>query len=206
MKIEWYGHSCFKITSSNYSIVLDPYNPNMIPGLNKLDLVANLVLASHEHADHNYKKAVKIVEKQRPKSIEINHIDSFHDNKKGELRGKNIITIIKDNNIKLAHLGDLGCKLNKEAMKKLTKLDVLLIPVGGHFTIDAKTAKSICDTLKPKVIIPMHYRSEKFGFDILSKVEEFTKLFNQEKIKNYINNYLEISNSTNNQVAIFKTK
>ncbi|MCF7924123.1 MAG: MBL fold metallo-hydrolase [Candidatus Izimaplasma sp.] len=204
MVIEWYGHSCFKITANHYSIVLDPYNPKMIPGLNHLNLDANIVLASHQHDDHNYFKAVNINDKLKPKQLEISFLDTFHDDSNGAKRGDNKITVIQNLSIKLAHLGDLGCELTKEKIKKLKDLDVLLIPIGGYYTIDALKAKKICDLLKPKVIIPMHYRTKNHGFDVLDTRDKFIQLFNKKPITNYKGNFLEVSSKTNEHIAILE--
>jgi L-ascorbate metabolism protein UlaG (beta-lactamase superfamily) len=204
MKIEWLGHSCFKITSHEYSICLDPYNPKMIPGIDKLEVTANLVLTSHQHEDHNYKEPVNIVDKEKPDNLKISYIETYHDDQSGKIRGKNKITIIEDDNIKVAHMGDLGTEPNLDQLNLLDSLDAIMIPVGGHYTIDALMAKKICNVLKPIVIIPMHYRSEQVGFKVLDTVENFVKVYHQKKVTYYKQNFIIINKNLPEHIAILK--
>ncbi len=202
MLIEWLGHSCFRISQDNYSLVIDPYHPGMIPGLRPLSVVANRVICSHEHDDHNYVQAVKLekTSSQDPFNIEI--IYTYHDNEGGLIRGKNKIALIKSNNTKMAHLGDLGCSLSNSDLAKLKNLDVLMIPVGGHFTIGPKEAKMLCDQINPRIIIPMHYRKGRIGFPMLSEVADFTKLFDKSEVVIYKTSRMSIEKDTKKQVAV----
>jgi len=204
MFIEWYGHSCFKIISNDSSIVLDPYKPNMITGLGDYKIVADAVYCSHEHGDHNYKAAVEI--SGRKHNFDITIIDTFHDAEAGTKRGKNKITIIKSENLKIAHLGDLGCDLTEQQVKMLKNLDTLMIPIGGYYTINASQAKKICDILLPKVIIPMHYGGENFGPSVIAPLSEFTDLFSKTLLKVYESNVLVLNCDTIKQVTILKYK
>jgi L-ascorbate metabolism protein UlaG (beta-lactamase superfamily) len=204
MIIEWYGHSCFKISIEDFSICLDPFNPEMIPGIDKLDVSANLVLCSHEHADHNYRKAVKIIDKPLPKGLNISFIESYHDNEHGTKRGKNLITVIENKHIKIVHLGDLGTMLDDNQIERLKNLDAIMIPIGGHYTIGPLIAKQICKTLNPKIIIPMHYRSETFGFNVLSKINDFLKLFDELKVVAYKTNKLDLAKEKHNHIALLE--
>ena len=139
MNITWIGHSCFKIESGGYTIITDPYEDGYVPGLKPLRDSADMVLCSHEHGDHNARSLVKIREGQAcPFTIEP--IETWHDEVKGAKRGPNTIHIIDDGNVRLAHLGDLGCELEDEQIQKLMNVDVCLVPVGGFFTIDGKQA------------------------------------------------------------------
>ncbi len=204
MKIEWLGHSCFKITTNDYSICLDPYNPKMIPGIDVLEVTANLVLASHQHDDHNYFQAVSIIEKDQPQNLKISFINTFHDDHDGSIRGKNKITIIEDDEYKVAHMGDLGTELTHEQIDLLKDLDAIMIPIGGYYTIDFLTARKICYLLKPKVTIPMHYKGKKFGFDVLDTLDKFIALNEDSKITYYLDNTLTLTDKTNEHVAILK--
>ncbi len=204
MLIEWYGHSCFKITSRDYSIALDPYNPNMINGLGNYHIEADAVYCSHEHGDHNYKPAVTLSGKPDKGVFKINFIETFHDEESGQKRGRNKITMLESDGIKVAHMGDLGCDLSKSQINTLKNLDALMIPIGGYYTIDAHKAKAICDVLKPRVIIPMHYRGDGFGPAVIATKESFTELYQKTYIVKYDSNIIEVNSSTINQVAILK--
>ena len=174
VKITYYGHSCFMVESDGYSIVLDPYTG--VEGYPELSLKANEVCCSHEHFDHNFKEGVELINgAENP--FKITEIASFHDPEGGKLRGSNAIRIFEAGGVKLAHLGDIGCELKPEEKELLKELDCIMVPVGGTFTIDAAGAKKLMDELNPRTIIPMHYRSEGRGIDVLKDVSEFTRLY-----------------------------
>ncbi len=206
MEIKWLGHSCFKITHEGYSIVLDPYYPDMIPGLGALDLKANQVLCSHQHDDHNYVKAVQLETTAKPNPFIIERIRSFHDAFQGAKRGINFLSVLSASGFRIAHLGDLGCELTKEQTRKLQGLDALLVPVGGHFTIGPEEAKRLCDQIQPKIIIPMHFRSKNVGFSALETVDAFTKLFPDTKIIQYATNLIKIDAEQVKQIALLRFK
>ncbi len=206
MLIEWYGHSCFKVSTNGYSIVMDPYNPSMLPRLRRYDLSANLVLASHEHDDHNYRQGVKWIDSDVKNPFSIEYIESFHDNQKGTRRGRNKITILSAEDIRIAHLGDLGTRLTDEQYEEMGQLDAIMIPVGGYYTIDARQAKKICDKLNPTVIIPMHYKGKNFGFKVLAEVKDFIKLYDKNIVIKYDVNTIEITKETPKQVAVLEYK
>jgi len=135
----------------------------------------------HEHFDHNNVAAVqgnpqilRKVGKADIEGIRFRGIASFHDNVGGKERGKNTMSCFEVDGVKVCHLGDLGHQLSDEQVGEIGSVDVLLVPVGGVFTIDAKVATELCDLLKPKVIIPMHYRDGKCNFPIAG-VDEFLK-------------------------------
>ena len=176
MKITWIGHACFKIESNGYTLILDPYEDGYVPGLKPLRESANMVLCSHGHGDHNAKDLIEITEGQSS-PFTITTIDTFHDEVQGAKRGPNTIHIIDDGSFRIAHLGDLGCELEKEQIEQLKDLDVCMIPVGGHYTIDGKQAAELVHQIQPRIVIPMHYRDDKagFGFDVISTVEDFAE-------------------------------
>jgi L-ascorbate metabolism protein UlaG (beta-lactamase superfamily) len=171
--IIWHGHSCFEINSEDAVIVLDPYTE--VPGYGRLELEADIVLASHEHGDHNARFRVSISKRKVDVNVEV--IDTFHDSKQGKLRGQNKIHIVALGDMRIAHCGDLGHALSKEQIAKMQNLDLLLIPVGGHYTIDADTAAEIVHRCNPDVAIPMHYREGNAGFDVISTVQPFLDHF-----------------------------
>ena len=183
MIITWIGHSCVKIEEDGYALVIDPYGIDTVPGLLPVKEKANKVLCSHEHSDHNYREGIEIVESDGT-PFEVTTINSYHDDAKGSLRGSNIIHIISDGNEKIAHLGDLGCILEAVQIDMLKNIDVLLIPIGGYYTIDAKKAYELCNKINPKLIIPLHFRDDElgFGYDVISTKGEFVELMKDVKI------------------------
>lgn len=199
--ITWLGHSCFLAESEGYTIMLDPYRDGYVPGLSPIKASANQVLCSHGHADHGAVEVATVIPKEAS-PFRVTEIGTYHDDQKGALRGMNTIHILDNGNIRVAHLGDLGCELTAEQKKELTGLDAVMVPVGGFYTIDARQAKKLVDEIQPKVIIPMHYRSERFGFDVLGTLEDFTDLC--EVVVEYPGNALEISEDTKPHVAVLE--
>ncbi|MBR3840375.1 MAG: MBL fold metallo-hydrolase [Erysipelotrichales bacterium] len=185
MNLEYLGHSCFKITSNGFSIVVDPYAPGSVPGLTDLTLSANLVLCSHAHSDHSYVDAVKLVYKEC-NPCRITQLKCYHDEVEGKKRGQNIIHIIDNENIRIAHFGDLGHELSETLLMELGHIDIALLPVGGHYTIDADTAYKIVNTLKPKTVIPMHYRTDNSGYEEIGTVNEFLEYFKEIETSDYL--------------------
>ena len=175
MKLTWYGHSCFLAETADGSVLFDPYAPGSVPGLSLPSLTADAVVCSHGHRDHGWAEGVQL--SGNTPGFRLLSIPSFHDGMHGMLRGRNTITVLEAEGLRLAHLGDLGHELNREALDALGHLDVLLIPVGGHYTIDAKQAAALVGALKPALTIPMHYRGAGFGYDVIGPVEDFTAYF-----------------------------
>lgn len=204
MRIIWYGHSCFKISEGGYSVVLDPYKPNMIPGLGKLDLTANEVLCSHEHGDHNNRDAVTLARAEGPSPFSIRRIPSFHDAEHGARRGANVITLLTAGGLRAVHCGDLGCPLTPEQVGLLRGADVLMVPVGGFYTIGADEAKRICDQLDPRVVIPMHYRGPGFGPGVIDGVDRFLDRFEPSLVKRLDADAIDVGNTTPRQVAVLR--
>ncbi len=172
MTITWYGHSCYRIETSEGSAVLDPYAPGSVPGLSLPALTADLVLCSHGHRDHGYAGGVRLSGKKP--GFTVRKLPSFHDDRGGSLRGENTIHVIKAEGLRIAHLGDLGHPLSEEQLAALGALDVLLIPVGGHYTIGPETAAAMAKAVGARITVPMHYRGAGFGYDVIGPVEDFT--------------------------------
>lgn len=199
MKITWLGHSCFKIESVNYRVVLDPYGDGSVPGLQPVREQADLVLCSHGHGDHCATECVSLAQgKISPFTVET--ISTWHDDREGSLRGPNTIHILDDGQCRIAHLGDLGCDPAPEQKEKLRGLTALLIPVGGHYTIDATQAKKLVDELAPTVVIPMHYRQGGIGFDVIGTVDQFTRLC--DDLVPYPGSELELTPQMQRQTAV----
>lgn len=172
MKIEYLGHACFRLDEQ---LVIDPYKDGSVPGLAELRTSAVKVICTHEHADHSGRECVELVPSEC--EFEIEEVASFHDDQKGALRGPNTIFVITNEaGEKLVHLGDLGHFPDEEQLAKIVDADYLLIPVGGHYTIDAEMAVKICEACRPKHIIPMHYRTATSGYPELATVDEFVRL------------------------------
>jgi len=183
MIITWQGHSCFKIQdkmgADGVTLVTDPFNKEV--GLKVPNFEADIVTVSHNHADHNNSSALRgtpfIIDcagEYDYKGILVEGIDSFHDDKKGAERGSNIIYRIEVDDISVAHLGDLGTVLDNAQLEKLVGTDVLLIPVGGKYTLDAKAAVEVISQIEPRIVIPMHYKTEGLKID-LDPIEKFIK-------------------------------
>ncbi len=173
MNITWLGHSCFAVESGSFRIVLDPYTVESYPPLHTH---ANRVLCSHHHRDHDFTEAVELTEQSScPFTVET--VSTFHDDQRGALRGPNTIHILSAEGLRLVHLGDLGHTLSDEQLAPLRGCDALLIPVGGFYTIDAETAKRVADAIAPRVVVPMHYRHNGHGYDVIDTVDGFLNLF-----------------------------
>jgi len=180
MKIKYLGHATFIITSdTGIKIITDPYVTGGEFSYGEIQESADIVLVSHDHFDHSNVSAVRgnpevVRGTKKIKGIEFKGIATYHDDAGGRLRGKNTIFCFEVDGIKVCHLGDLGHQLNAQQAAELGTVDILLIPVGGFYTIDATAAGQVCDKLTPKVIIPMHYKTDKCGLPIAS-VDEFLR-------------------------------
>jgi L-ascorbate metabolism protein UlaG (beta-lactamase superfamily) len=185
MNIEWYGHAAFKLTTAKgVRIIIDPYESGAFGGAlsyGKITDAADIVLTSHDHADHNYTADIKgkfthISKKGEYEvaGVKIKAIPTFHDPSKGKERGDNLIFVIEADELKVAHAGDLGHALDKNKAGEIGRPDVLFLPVGGFYTIDAKEASGVFETLKPSITIPMHFKTDKCEFPITT-VEDFLK-------------------------------
>ena len=174
MKITWYGHSCFMLESAEGSAVFDPYSDGSVPGWQLPQLTADAVLCSHGHADHG--GAEKVTLSGREPAFAVESVASFHDDAGGAQRGSNTIHIVAAEGLRVAHLGDLGHALDERQLGQLRGVDVLLIPVGGCYTIDAKQADAVARAVDARITVPMHYRGEGFGYDVIGPLEDFTAL------------------------------
>lgn len=184
MRIEWLGHACFRLTTRDGTRILtDPFNHEV--GYPVPAVEAEVVTVSHQHFDHN---AVDVVlgrpcvvqepGEHRIGAITVRGISTFHDREGGAKRGANIVFVIEADGLRVCHLGDLGHPLNEEQRGRIGPVDVLLIPVGGTFTIDAREAAETVTALKPRIAVPMHYKTRYMNFPIAG-VEEFTRYCDQ---------------------------
>lgn len=181
MKITWIGHSCFAIEKDGYTLVIDPYKDGSVPGLLPVRETADRVLCSHEHGDHNFREGVTIRESGGA-PLTVEELDTYHDQEQGTLRGSNKMFLISDGVCRIAHLGDLGCRPDQEQKDLLAGVDVVLIPVGGYYTIDGKQAADLIREIQPRAVIPMHFRSDRpgFGFAEIGTVDGFLSALGKE--------------------------
>ena len=172
MTIQWYGHSCFKISTkpdgrgSGEDVVIftDPFDKSI--GLRPPQGKADIVTISHDHPDHNNSDALKgepavldLPGEYSIKGVSITGINSFHDKVQGAQRGMNTIFAIESEGIRFCHLGDLATKLDQKQLEEVNWVDILAIPVGGNgFTLDGKEAKAVVDQIEPKIVLLMHYK------------------------------------------------
>lgn len=192
MDIYWYGQACFKLKGKNASVIFDPFDPEFTGLKLPKDFSSDMVLVSHGHRDHNNADAVvagaggKPMVFERPGEYEVGGvvvtgINSFHDNANGAERGANTIFHLMFDGLDIVHLGDLGqSKLTEEQIAAIGQTDILFIPVGEQFTINAEAASNIVAQLEPKIIIPMHYKIEGLKFEELVGVEGFLKEMGSE--------------------------
>lgn len=188
MIITWYGQACFKIQSGEKTIIIDPYAKSI--GLNPPNVLADLVFVTHEHADHSNVAAVKgdyfLINgpgEYEVKGIKARGIFSFHDAERGAKRGLNTLYLIEVEGIKLLHMGDIGQeKLEDKQLDEIGDVDILMIPVGGFFTVDAKQAVTIINQIEPKIVIPMHYKVPKLTITQLAEVNEFLEEFGEDEV------------------------
>lgn len=199
MKVTWYGHSCFMLEQDGYKILLDPYYPDKVPGLRLPALAAHEVLCSHQHADHG---AAELVERLPGKDspFAVTEVAVFHDHHGGEHRGANTVRVFEAGGVRLAHMGDLGHPLTDAQVKAIGPLDAVLMPVGGCYTVGPQEAREAANRLMARVVIPMHYRGEGFGYPVIGPVEDFLDLC--ANVQEYISNSIEITPKTPAQTAV----
>ena len=164
MDITYLGHSSFKIKFKSGSVVTDPFDSKMV-GLKYSPVESEIVTISHDHPDHNSVDKVGLIKKviDGPGEYEVSGISiygykTFHDNKKGEEKGENTVYVIEAEGLRIVHLGDLGHQLSDDLVEEIGDVDVLIIPVGGFYTIGPKDAVEIISKIEPYYVLPMHYK------------------------------------------------
>ena len=199
MRITWLGHACFAVEHEGYKVVMDPFCD--VPGFADVSVEADAVLCSHGHYDHAYTEGVTLREGgESPFTVET--VATCHDEQGGALRGENTVHILRAAGLSVVHLGDLGHPLSEEQAAPLRGCDALLIPVGGTYTVDGDTAAQIVRDLQPRVVIPMHYRSETFGFDNIDTADAFLAHFPPETVRYVEENFLDLTADTPQQAAV----
>ncbi len=193
MKVKWLGHACFLLTADDGTrIITDPYKTGAF-GLDYKPPAeeADIVTVSHEHDDHNNvadvkgnPEVVRGIGVHKAKGIEFKGVATAHDQTSGSQRGSNTVFCFTLDGVRVCHLGDLGHELSRQAVDEIGAVDVLLIPVGGNFTIDATVANGVVDSLRPKIVIPMHYRNERASKFPVATEEDFRKLRQRVRVLN----------------------
>jgi len=187
VKLTWLGHSSFKLEeSTGTTVVTDPYHSNV--GYDMPSVNADIVTMSHKHDDHNNIENVSgaptVLNRVGAYEIGGVHIlagHTYHDDKNGALRGENIVFKYRMDGVDLCHMGDIGEECNAILVERLMPVNVLMIPVGGNYTIDARQAKEYVDRIMPDIVIPMHYKTKDCDLDI-DKVNDFIALFDDENV------------------------
>lgn len=182
MDISYLGHSSFKIKGRTVTLITDPFDSENV-GIKFPKTEADIVTISHEHKDHNslekvdgVKNVIRGVGEYEIAGVSIVGISSFHDDKEGTLRGKNIIYAIEMDDLRVVHMGDLGHELSDKIADSMGDIDILMIPVGGFYTIGPKEAAEIVKKLEPSFTIPMHFQDTGLNSAIykdLAKVDDF---------------------------------
>lgn len=193
MDIYWLGQACIKLKGKNATILIDPYDPDMLGLKLPKDLSADMVLVTHDHPDHNHSSVTAGISQSKPMvfsepgeyevaGVVATGVASFHDDTNGSERGANTIFQLMFDRLNLVHLGDLGqTKLTEEQIAQIGGVDILFVPVGGKYTIDSKGAAGVVSQLEPKIIIPIHYQIEGLKVE-LDGVENFLKEMGAEGV------------------------
>ena len=185
MKLQYLGHASFRIISEmGTTIVCDPYKSDWV-GFDMARIRCDVVTISHHHADHDCMDSIigspaelDVEIACAADDVAVESISTYHDDAKGAKRGSNFVFTFLVDGIKVVHMGDIGC-LDENVVERIRGCDVLLLPVGGTFTVDAVGAKWYVDRVQPKIVIPMHYKSDEHNFDV-DGVDKFLALFDQE--------------------------
>jgi len=196
MNVNWLAHSCFLITSeAGLRVITDPYSVGGGIDYSPIKETADIVVVSHDHFDHNAVSAVRgkpeVVRGsgiRTVRGIQFRGIATYHDASQGKQRGANTVFCFTLDDIRLCHLGDLGHLLSQAQIDEIAGVDILFVPTGGFYTIDAASASTVCDQLRPKVIIPMHFKTPKCDFPITG-VEDF--IYGKRNVKKMDSSQIE---------------
>ncbi len=187
MKLTWYGHACFLLESREVRLVTDP--PAREVGYQLPELEVDLVTVSHGHHDHDNVNALRgapaVINTpgvHDVKGLRVEGFSTFHDDARGAQRGSNLVFAWEMDGVRVCHLGDLGHVLDAKTLQELGRIDLLLIPVGGVFTVDAGGAKQVVDQISPRLVIPMHYKTPVLSFK-LGGVDDFVRLFQPGQVR-----------------------
>lgn len=206
MKIQYLGHSCFRLISEmGTTVVCDPYSSTMV-GLDMPAVRTDVVTMSHHHNDHDCMDNIL----GSPAELDteavccaddfaIKSFSTFHDDEKGAKRGNNLVFTFNVDGLNVVHMGDIGCK-DMNIVNNVYGCDVLMLPVGGVYTVDAVDARWYVDQVKPKIVLPMHYMTPNHKFK-LGGLDEFLSLFDEKQIKRFDSDSLTLYDAPQNDVA-----
>ncbi len=188
MRLQYFGHSCFRLISdTGTTVVCDPFDKNMV-GFEMPKVRCDVVTVSHHHKDHDCEQNIigsyAVLDKEiscAADDIAIQSFSTFHDDEKGAKRGTNLVFTFLIDGIKVVHLGDIGF-LDEKIVAQIRGCDVLLLPVGGVYTIDAKTAKLFMQVVCPKIVVPMHYHTSEHNF-YLDGLQNFLQLLEKSQVQ-----------------------
>lgn len=203
MKIQYLGHSCFRLISEMGTTVLcDPYSSAMV-GLDMPAVRTDVVTMSHHHNDHDCTDNVLGSPAELDTEltccaddIAIKSVCTFHDDEHGAKRGKNLVFIFNVDGLNVVHMGDIGCK-DDNVVKQIRDCDVMMLPVGGVYTVDASDAKWYVDQARPRIVLPMHYMTESHKFE-LENVDKFLSLFDENQVKRLASDSLTLYDAPQN--------
>lgn len=203
MTITFLGHACFRLESGGYRIIIDPFKG--VPGYPHTAGEAEAVCCSHDHFDHAFIRRIRLTE-AGDSPFTVRKVKTCHDDQNGALRGENTVHVFTADGVTVAHLGDLGHMPNAEQLAEIGKCDVLLLPIGGTYTLDIHGAKAVADAVAPRVVVPMHYRRGEKGFEVLQTVDEFAAQYRGEDIHMLTESTLEVSDEILNRggVVVFQ--
>lgn len=181
MRIEWIGHACFRMTAQDgTTVITDPYDESV--GIDMIPLKADLITMSHEHHDHCETSMIvgdpviaRGPQLAQAGCVAARAVNSWHDDAQGKLRGFNTVRIFTMDGLKIVHMGDQGCMPDEDVLEAIAGADVMMIPVGGTYTVDAAGAKAIIERTKPACVIPMHVKTKRCPYPI-AKVDAFLAL------------------------------
>jgi len=192
MEINYLGHAAFRIRGKSTTVVTDPYAPEHVGLKFPKHIAADIVTVSHDHPDHNaihqIEGAAYVVNgpgEYEIKGVGIIGLSTFHDEEKGAKRGKNTIYRIEMDGLSIVHLGDLGHTLSVAEVDSLGGVDILMIPVGGLYTIDPAAAVAVINEIEPSIVLPMHYGRTELpakAFGNLATREAFLKEIGTENV------------------------
>ena len=206
MKLQYLGHACFRIISEmGTTIVCDPYKADWV-GFEMARVRCDVVTISHHHGDHDCMDSIvgspaelDVEIACAADDIAVESIATFHDDVKGAKRGKNLVFTFLVDGLKVVHMGDIGC-LDEKVVEKIKNCDVLLLPVGGTFTVDAAGAKWYVDSVQPKIVVPMHYKTDEHSFDV-DGIEPFLSLFDKNRVTISQSDTLTLIDEPNNSAT-----
>ena len=183
VNIKWLGHSCFRMEYKGWSLIIDAFADGSVDGLGNVRETANALYATHSHFDHCAPETVTVVPAETPADFALETMETPHDHQGGAKRGMDLIHLFTFGGLRIAHMGDVGCIPAPEILEKLQGVELRLLPIGGSFTVGPDEAYEIAEKTGAKAVVPMHYRTDRFGFGVLSSPEAFIDKFSAADVR-----------------------